>query len=642
MAEGRTVGSYRLLSVLGNGASGQVWRAQAANGDEVAVKLLRPDLADNPKIVHGFIDEKSLLERVQGRYVARVRDLIAEGGDLGIVMDLVPGGSVRGLLARVGSLTPEAACDLGGKVAQAVAGLHAAGVIHRDIKPENVLLESAGAPWSPRITDFGIARVIEMGGTSSQRSTALVGTPAYIAPELFEGEHPSAASDVYSVGIMLYELTCGTTPFAHPNPVSVMRGHLDRMPGWPDGIPAELREVIARCIDKSPRQRPSADQVADRLAYLAPTYAGVRALAPLTSPPAGPLVTVADARTTLDPAVAAAGAGAVEAAALDPEATRPVSAPGGARADSRPGSNAASRQGRQGRGKKIAIGVAVLAVLLGGGGTAYAMFGNQHQRTAAAGQSASANPPADPSTTTQSSTSASSSVTDSTPSADSTSATDSSSPGSTTPASVPAAMPKVVGMSLGDATSALGGAQITEIDVPDETATDGTMLGQSPKEGTKNPTQVTLRVARQPVLQYLDEMAAVSGEWASSGSSTMAGTDYPHALSQSIDPYSSGGDTVSYNLGTYYRRFEAMVGQDDNSASSTDTALVEVFGDGRKLWSQTIAFGKPVKLDIEVTKVLRLDIKVNPAQTDGDASIVLGDPRLLGLPGEVPSPSPSS
>lgn len=413
MTTHRTIGSYRLLSMLGSGASGQVWQAQSADGDVVAVKLLRPDLADNPRIVQGFVGERTLLERVRGPYVTAVRDLIAEGGELGIVMDLVPAGSLRGLLDRGGTLPPGSACDLGSKIALGVAGLHEAGVIHRDIKPENVLLESASAPWSPRITDFGIAKVIEAGGTSSQRNTALVGTPAYIAPELFEGAHPSAASDIYSLGVMLYELCCAVTPFAHPNPVSIMRGHTDRMPGWPQGIPADLRDVLAACLDKSPRQRPAAHEVSIRLRQLTSGYTALSALTPLASPPIGPPIGITDARTTLEPTDLTATAAFQTSNFEDPGALSDtvitgISSPSLGEPSKPSPSVLLEPVARPDRSKltakHAAVGAAIAAVLLIGGGTAYTVFSAQPTGVVPGSTSAvgPTNPPPDESPTSSS------------------------------------------------------------------------------------------------------------------------------------------------------------------------------------------------------------------------------------------------
>lgn len=612
MDQERRIGSYRLLSVLGAGATGQVWRALDAQDHPVAVKLLRADLSDNPRVVQGFISERTTLERAQGPYVARVRDLIAEGGAVGIVMDLVPGGSLRGLLNRVGTLAAGDVADLGGKVARGLADLHASGIIHRDIKPENVLLERPERPWGPKITDFGIAKAVELGGSSSQRSTSLVGTPAYIAPELFEGDRATAAADVYSLGILMYELLCGITPFAHPNPVSVMRRHADYLPGYPPGMPAALREVIALCLEKTPGARPTAAAVAGRLGELAPTLRDVPALAPLVEPPAVQRVSVSDAQPTMTPGAAD------QLTVAAPPSTADVNGP------SRQAATAADGETRKGRrrGRKvIAVGVAAVVVLVGGG-AAWMILGNRSpSHRAAAGATTTSS---HQSTTTSSSSGSSATQPPS--------------------SSTPTTMPNVVGMSLSDATNALGGLPITEVDVPSQAKSDGTVLSQEPKAGTASPSKVTLQVARQPVVQYLDEMDPVAGFWNDTGSVTMSGTVYPHAF----DTFICNGEnnrTVSYNLGTYYRTFQATIGEEDSSTSSTDTALVEVFGDGRKLWSQTIQFGKPQAINVDVTKVLRLDLSVTDAACDSSnnsALVAFGNPTLLGLPGEVPSPTSSN
>lgn len=607
MDQPRRIGSYELLQVLGAGAAGQVWRARDGQGEEVAIKVLRSDLSDDARIVQGFIAERSVLQRVQGHYVTRVRDLVAESGQLGIVMDLVPGGSVRGLLDRVGTLAPSAICDLGAKISQGAALLHASGVVHRDLKPENVLLQQPQAPWEPRITDFGISRVYELGGSSSQRSTALVGTPAYIAPELVAGEAPSPASDVYSIGVMLYEMACGVTPFAHPNTLAVLRKQADQMPGRPEGLDERIWSILSRVLDKSPQRRPTAIEISNELNQIAPSVAGLAPLSALTEPPVGPAVDALTART-----VAVDGGQPTESVSMPARqavAAEPV---------------------RRKRSRKGPIGALLAVVLAAGGAGAFFAF-RPHGSTPVIAATTTTSP------VTASSTLQSSSAPESESTSESTSST-----ATTTSATSLASMPNVVGMSLGDAQSALAGATVTLVDTPDETKTDGTVLSQTPAAGTANPTAVTIKVARQPVTVYLTDASLVSGEWDYTTPANMKGVNYPHAVTTNICNGHTTDADVAYNLGTHFRRFKATVGQDDSSAGSDNSALVEVFGDGRKLWSQTIQFGKVADVDIDITGVLRLEVTVTDGKcgpSENYALVALGGARLLGLPGEVPSPS---
>src|SRR5438477_6333745 len=188
---GRCVGnSYRLIRPIGHGATGTVWRAvDRTTGDEVAVKLLREELVRQPKLVTRFVQERAILLMLRHRHIVRVRDLLTVGDSLGLVMDLVDGGSLRGYLHERGTLPPAAAARLLGQVAAALAEAHRLGVVHRDLKPDNILVHGDGDGLDTRLTDFGIARVLDAPGLTTP--DALMGTPNYLAPEAISGAPPS-------------------------------------------------------------------------------------------------------------------------------------------------------------------------------------------------------------------------------------------------------------------------------------------------------------------------------------------------------------------------------------------------------------------------------------------------------------------
>jgi len=260
----RQIGSrYELLDRVGRGAMGEVWRAQTLDGDHVAVKILRPELTEDPALVSRFLREKELLARVDHPAVVRVRDLVVDGGRLAIVMDLIDGGSLRQLLVASAPLSPNVVAGLAADVADGLAAVHACGIVHRDVKPENILVESARG--HALVTDFGISGLI---GGSTTRMTKLVGSPEYMSPELVERTPATSAVDVYGLGIVLFELLAGITPFAGGHEWAVLERHRSaRRPRLP-WAPEPLTVLLDRMLDRAPAARPTAAEVAERLRAL--------------------------------------------------------------------------------------------------------------------------------------------------------------------------------------------------------------------------------------------------------------------------------------------------------------------------------------------------------------------------------------
>jgi serine/threonine-protein kinase len=283
----RALGSrYRLDNLVGSGTMGQVFSGADNEGNRFAFKILRSDLIDDPEFVARFLQERSILVGIRHPNLVQVHDLVAEGGTLAIVMDLVSGGDLRSALINAGTILPSEVARIGARVAAALAVIHEAGVVHRDVKPENVLLDDSTGPSTPRLTDFGIARFARQ--SSSGRSSLLAGTPQYVAPELAAGEESTAAADLYSLGILLYELCCGVTPFAGGSVLMVIRKHAELEPGKPNGIPNPLWELIAWLLAKTPRARPqSAQQVATLLDALSGELVHVPVALRLSEPPPG-------------------------------------------------------------------------------------------------------------------------------------------------------------------------------------------------------------------------------------------------------------------------------------------------------------------------------------------------------------------
>src|SRR4051812_16261700 len=241
---------------------GEVWRGESPEGP-VAIKVLRSDLADDPEVVSRFVQERTILRGLSSPNIVTVRDLVIEGDRLAIVMELVAGTNLRTLLSTEGNLWPGDSIEIMVQVLDGLAAAHARGVVHRDLKPENVLVTVEGPAPQVKIVDFGIARLVE--GTRLSRTTGMIGTPQYLAPEIGSGQPATPASDVYAAGVMLYELLFGRAPFDRPTPVAVLQAHVNEPAARPPDVPDALWDPIVRMLAKDPAARPDANDAASLL-----------------------------------------------------------------------------------------------------------------------------------------------------------------------------------------------------------------------------------------------------------------------------------------------------------------------------------------------------------------------------------------
>ncbi|MFH8805151.1 serine/threonine-protein kinase [Streptomyces sp. NPDC017936] len=274
----RKIGSrYTAHQILGRGSAGTVWLGDGPDGP-VAVKLLREDLASDEELVGRFVQERTALLGLEHPNVVSVRDLVVDGNDLALVMDLVRGTDLRTRLDRDRRLAPEAAVAIVADVAEGLAAAHAAGVVHRDVKPENILLDMQG-PLGPGgshralLTDFGIAKLIDT--PKRTRATKIIGTPDYLAPEIVEGLPPRASVDIYALATVLYELLAGFTPFGGGHPGAVLRRHVTESVAPLPGIPDELWQLLVQCLAKAPASRLRASELAARLREQLPALEGM-------------------------------------------------------------------------------------------------------------------------------------------------------------------------------------------------------------------------------------------------------------------------------------------------------------------------------------------------------------------------------
>lgn len=389
----RRIGSrYTVSRVIGRGTCGTVWSGQGPEGP-VAIKLLHEDLTADQTLIARFVQERTVLTSLRHPRIVGVRDLVVDGSDLALVMDLLPGPDLRGKLDREGPLPPAEAVALCADIAEALAAAHERGVVHRDVKPENVLLDGTGRG---RLTDFGIARLVD--GPGRTRATRVVGTPDYLAPEVIEGCPPNPAVDVYALATVLFELLTGWTPFGGGHPGAVLRRHVTESVPRVAAMPSQLAELLDRCLAKSPAVRLSAAEFVVALRSVAPSLAGMPALQ--VPSPRGDRVQDADV-------MAQAGAVPLVQSNADPlldddrsthvNAMRPIKEP---EPHEQTGAHAARKRGG-GRWLLPLIGVglilvSVLAYLLSSGGTTSltgATTSATSSRSASAGAGSSSNTP---------------------------------------------------------------------------------------------------------------------------------------------------------------------------------------------------------------------------------------------------------
>ncbi|MGW4165083.1 serine/threonine-protein kinase [Streptomyces sp. NPDC004788] len=310
----RNIGSrYTAHQILGRGSAGTVWLGEGPEGP-VAIKLLREDLAADQELVGRFVQERTALLGLDHPHVVSVRDLVVDGNDLALVMDLVRGTDLRTRLDRERRLAPEAAVAIIADVADGLAAAHKAGVVHRDIKPENILLDMEG-PLGPGgahpalLTDFGVAKLIDTPGRT--KATRIIGTPDYVAPEIVEGLPPRAAVDIYALATVLYELLAGFTPFGGGHPGAVLRRHVTETVVPLPGIPEELWQLIVQCLAKAPASRLRASELATRLRDVLPTLKGIPPL-DVDEPDADPAAEPSYEEDPYATGAGAAGAGSGE------------------------------------------------------------------------------------------------------------------------------------------------------------------------------------------------------------------------------------------------------------------------------------------------------------------------------------------
>jgi serine/threonine-protein kinase len=264
LTAGLRVGDYVLEAPIAQGAHGAVWAARHhLLGHRAAIKVLRRELAGSDEMVARFAREARVVSRIGHPEIVEVHDVgVLEDGRPYCAMELLDGQSLLGLLRERGARSPAEAVALLAPVCRALQAAHEAGVVHRDVKASNVMVLSG--PGAPRVKllDFGVAKAAEPGGAGLTAVGQRLGSPVAMAPEQIVGQPVDARADVYALGVLLFQLLTGRTPFFSPDPDELEDLHLDAAPPRPSDlapVPPALDAVVLRALEKTPSRRwPSA------------------------------------------------------------------------------------------------------------------------------------------------------------------------------------------------------------------------------------------------------------------------------------------------------------------------------------------------------------------------------------------------
>ena len=273
---------YDILAEAGHGSMGNVYKARdRETGETVALKLLKPEIASDQAMMDRFKNELLFARKITHKNVCRVHEFNRLGGIAYTSMEFVEGESLHSVLNRFGGLPVRKAISVTEQICSGLKEAHAQGIVHRDLKPENVMIDGQG---NVKIMDFGIARSME---SLTRLTGSMVGTPAYMAPEQVAGKPVDYRTDIYSLGLMLYEMFTGTQAFQADTAVAVALKQMRETPPPPHevdpSIPVGIERAILKCLEKEPGKR---FQSVAELENALRTAAGPATASPTTPPPA--------------------------------------------------------------------------------------------------------------------------------------------------------------------------------------------------------------------------------------------------------------------------------------------------------------------------------------------------------------------
>jgi serine/threonine protein kinase len=400
-------GKYRLDSFLSRGGMGAVFRGtHVMLGRPVAVKMINQDLVTSPEIVRRFQREARAATQFKHPNVVDVYDLgQTANGTLYIVMELVSGASLKESIRTRGPVEPQRIVRILGQVCDGLAQAHRRNIIHRDLKPQNIMLTvDASGTETAKIVDFGIAKTFEADANTQLTATgSTLGTPHYMSPEQATGSAVDGRSDIYSLGVILYEMLTGEVPFNDPSLPSVLIKHMSEPPQPPSlrrpdlNLPPALEAVAMRCLAKSPSDRfENVETMAGALRRALPGRAEDEATLPLRANPSASdeaTIPLGAAATVMSPkATTTPGAPAAMPPPIPPPLpTATVHAARGATSPTAPGTHptvpatapppaAGAPQMRRGGSPALALVIVFAALALAAGG-AYYMFGMRGANT---------------------------------------------------------------------------------------------------------------------------------------------------------------------------------------------------------------------------------------------------------------------